>query len=322
MTTEALAVRERDITDLTPRLVVSLDVLKEQLQELERFKREIMVPDVDYGVIPGTPKPTLLKPGAEKLSVAFGLAPVFEVTGRIEDWDRGFFHYEVRCDLISKRTGSVVASAHGSANSKEPRYRWRDAKPVCPDCGFELRRSKRREGDQGDPGWYCWTRFGGCGATFPSHAVKVEGRIENPEPYELVNTILKMSEKRALVAAALIATGGSGHFTQDVEDMPSVAGEGRVIDVTPPNGNDHPQRSAAATSSQHGASQRATSPRQAQAAAAVKTTDTRCSVCDRMVENAAVLKSAVERFTVPYCIAHFNEAMDQATDDAEKDRPL
>src|SRR5579859_1308606 len=121
----ALAVRDADALDLAPRFVVSLDVLKDQLQELERFKREIMVEGVDYGVIPGAPKPTLLKPGAEKLSMAFGHAPVFEVTGRIENWQQGFFHYEVRCDLISKRTGAVVASAHGSANSKEPRYRWR-----------------------------------------------------------------------------------------------------------------------------------------------------------------------------------------------------
>ena len=37
-----------------------------------------MTKDTDYGVVPGTgTKPTLLKPGAEKLPTFFGLAPVF-----------------------------------------------------------------------------------------------------------------------------------------------------------------------------------------------------------------------------------------------------
>lgn len=232
MTTDgaALAVREPDTLDLAPRMVVSLSDLRENLSQLDEFKRSIMVEGVDFGTIPGTPKPTLLKPGAEKLSLAFGLAPNFEPANRIEDWERGFFHYEERCILISRRSGQTVATANGSANSREPRYRWRDAKPTCPDCGMDLRRSKRREGDTDEPGWYCWAKTGGCGATWPKDTVKAVGRIENPEPYELCNTIMKMAQKRALVAAVLIATGGSGIWTQDVEDMPSVAGE-QVIDA-------------------------------------------------------------------------------------------
>jgi hypothetical protein len=226
----ALATREPN--NLGLHLVVSLDDLRLQLRELEQFKRDIMVQDVDYGTIPGTPKPTLLKPGAEKLSLAFGLAPTFHSVNRVEDWERGFFHYEERCDLVSKRTGEIVACASGSANSKEPRYRWRDAKPSCLNCGKDLRRSRNRDGDQGEPGWYCWTRMGGCGATYPAAQITGPiGRVENPEPYELVNTILKMAQKRALVAATLIATGGSGIWTQDLEDLPP--DEDNVIDVPP-----------------------------------------------------------------------------------------
>lgn len=245
MTTTDLAVRNgtsapvlaRDPADLALRFVIPLDELRLQLVQLEEFKRDIMVEGVDYGTIPGTPKPTLLKPGAEKLTLVFGLAPSFTVSNRIEDWERGFFHYETKCDLVSKRTGEIVASAHGSANSKEPRYRWRDAKPTCPDCGFDLRRSKKLPGATEEAGWYCWGKIGGCGAQWPKETVKAVGRIENPEPYELVNTLLKMSEKRSLVAAALIATGGSGIWTMDIEDMPSVAGEDHIIDV--PSGPPH-----------------------------------------------------------------------------------
>lgn len=224
--TNQLAVPQQlDPSVFAPRMVVSLDALAEGLRELDRFKREIMQEGVDFGTIPGTPKPTLLKPGAEKLALAFALAPIFEHANRIEDWERGFFHYEERCVLTSRRTGDVVASANGSANSREPRYRWRDAKPACPRCGRDLRRSRDRDE------WYCWQKVGGCGANVPSAEVGSPGRIENPEPWELCNTILKMAQKRALVAAVLIGTGGSGIWTQDIEDMPSVAGEHPRVEV-------------------------------------------------------------------------------------------
>lgn len=227
----ALAVR--DATDLAPRFVVSLDEIRRQLRDLEEFKRSIMVEGVDYGTIPGTPKPTLLKPGAEKLSLAFALAPTFEPANRVEDWERGFFHYEERCVLTNKRTGDVVASANGSANSKEPRYRWRKAERVCPACQQPaIIKGKEQYGG----GWLCFAKKGGCGAKFGIEdrdiTEQVVGNIENPEPYELTNTILKMAQKRALVAAVLIATGGSGIWTQDIEDMPSVSGDGpQIVDV-------------------------------------------------------------------------------------------
>jgi hypothetical protein len=44
-----------------------------------------MVKDQDFGEIPGTSKPTLLKPGAEKLCNFFGLEPEF--TPIVEDLD-------------------------------------------------------------------------------------------------------------------------------------------------------------------------------------------------------------------------------------------
>jgi hypothetical protein len=43
-------------------------------------------------------------------------------------------------------------------------------------------------------------------------------RVPNPDVADVVNTIQKMAQKRALVAATLIATSASEFFTQDVED--------------------------------------------------------------------------------------------------------
>jgi len=46
-----------------------------------------------------------------------------------------------------------------------------------------------------------------------------ERRYRNQDVYTIVNTLQKMAIKRALVGATLQATGTSGMFTQDVEDM-------------------------------------------------------------------------------------------------------
>src|SRR5262245_33083353 len=242
MTERELAIREREPLDLRLQFVAPLQLLKEQVDELEAFKKSIMKAGTDYGVIPGTVRPTLLKPGAEKLALAFGLTPRFVTSSKIEDWTAGFFFYEVTCELISRRTGEPVANAIGSANSKEPRYRWRDQKPACPTCGGDLRRSKHADRPGEEPGWYCWARMGGCGGQFPRSAAS-GGRVENTEPYELVNTLQKMAQKRALVAAVLLATGGSSIWTQDIEDLSEVEPEidieseppedGEVIEVSP-----------------------------------------------------------------------------------------
>ena len=48
-------------------------------ERVDRVKLAIMRPEVDYGVIPGTKKPTLLKPGAETLLRTFGLADSYVI---------------------------------------------------------------------------------------------------------------------------------------------------------------------------------------------------------------------------------------------------
>ena len=45
------------------------------------------------------------------------------------------------------------------------------------------------------------------------------GEVENPDPWDLDTTLLKMAEKRAHVDATLRACAASGLFTQDIEDQ-------------------------------------------------------------------------------------------------------
>ena len=55
--------------------------------------------DADYGVIPGTKKPTLLKPGAEKIADCLDLYPDYESMEEIADFDKPMFFYRYRCRL-------------------------------------------------------------------------------------------------------------------------------------------------------------------------------------------------------------------------------
>ena len=183
----------------------------------------IMKANVDFGVIPGSTKPTLLKAGAEKATSFFGLRTVFADAEVVEDWtgqEHGgepFFYYRRTCKLY--RGESLIASVDGSCNSWEKKYRYRSSERVCPQCGkATIIKGKQEFGG----GYICFAKKGGCGAKFGDNAQEIIGQevgtIKNPDVADQVNTILKMADKRALVAATLIATGLSEYFTQDIED--------------------------------------------------------------------------------------------------------
>ena len=130
------------VPDVFPDFAISLEEANRRVKMLQEFVRDHMVEGEDYGVIPGTStKPTLFKPGAEKLNAIFGLAPVVEITNRVEDWDTGFVAYEVKVTLINKRTTNVEAEGIGSCNSRERRYKNQDAANIANTI---LKMSKKR----------------------------------------------------------------------------------------------------------------------------------------------------------------------------------
>ena len=110
-------------------LIANADMNKmaAQLQAISNF--QVMVEKnlnsgQDFGVIPGTGKPTLLKPGAEKIQMLMGVTSEYEVTNKIEDYEKGFFAYTVRCTL--SKGGTKITEGLGSCNTKEKRYRNQD----------------------------------------------------------------------------------------------------------------------------------------------------------------------------------------------------
>ncbi len=217
MTTE---LAERPAQELMPAF--SIEAAVERYNAVLKFTQTIMKQGKDYGAIPGTDKPTLLKPGAEKLCSFFGLALDYEEMEKVCDWNGGFFFFTYKAVL--SRNGQIVATGIGSSNTKEKKYRWRNADRKCPTCGKEtILKSKDK------PEFFCWRKKGGCGAVFSDRDPKLTeqtcGKVENTETFDLVNTIQKMAQKRALVAATLVAANASEFYTQDVEDMQMIDGD-------------------------------------------------------------------------------------------------
>ncbi|MFA6307089.1 MAG: hypothetical protein WC639_04770 [Patescibacteria group bacterium] len=173
----------------------------EAVNKFQKLVHACMVPNHDYGVIPGTNKPTLLKPGAEKIAKLLGLADTYEVVEKIEDWNKPFFSYLIKCRLVSVRDGVVISEGLGECNSYESkyRYRWVGDRDLPPDADIsKLARQERKSKSGGH-----WTVY----------------RLDNEDIFSQVNTLLKMAKKRALVDASLSAGRLSDVFTQDIEDI-------------------------------------------------------------------------------------------------------
>lgn len=208
------------ITTLNPQH--ALGEVKSLYQIVSDLYKNMLKPDLDYGVIPGTGnKPTLLLPGMEKLMRALNAVPRYIEKRVITDYDvdKPLFHYEYECQLIDADTGQFIPGGIGIGlcTSMESAFRWRKAERVCPTCGQPLRKSKGKEE------YYCWTKTGGCGATFatndPQVAGQEVGRIPNPDIFDQVNAICKRAQKRALASAVKGAAAVSEFFTVDVEDF-------------------------------------------------------------------------------------------------------
>lgn len=209
---------------------MAIEQAKERARLLKEFISLQMNEGTDYGVIPGTEKKdgepgkkVLLKPGAEKLSTLFAIRPRFTDVQAVEDWtgaDHGgevFFYYRAKCSLW--RGEDFICDADGSCNSMEKKYRYRQASRTCPVCKATAIIKGREEYGGG---WLCYGKKGGCGAKFENGDAMIEGQeiglVLNPDIADLTNTILKMAQKRALIAAILIAANASEYFTQDIEE--------------------------------------------------------------------------------------------------------
>lgn len=202
-----------------PMVTVNPEIVKRELQKVAQFQqivRATLVKGVDYGVIPGCgEKPTLLKPGMEKLCKLMDLAETYEIIDKIEDWEKPLFSYTIRCSLHKISDGKKISEGIANCNSMEDRYRWRWVWPNEVPGEFNKATLKVRtfEGKRGQK----LTKY----------------RMPNEDVFSLLNTMIKMGEKRAFGYAVISAGRLSQDYTHDVEDMrESIAGmNGTIIDT-------------------------------------------------------------------------------------------
>ena len=167
-------------------------------KEFAEFVSGQLKEGIHFGVVPGTSKPTLLKPGAEEVVRLYQCAATFPASEMIvrEDFTVSppLYAYRVLCRIVDAY-GVVRAEGWGSCSSMESKYRYR----------YETWRGPGKA----DPaqGWA------------PNKWGKMARRIDNPDVSDQQNTILKMACKRAQVAAALSLGCASEYFTQDVDDL-------------------------------------------------------------------------------------------------------
>jgi hypothetical protein len=207
--TKAVQVVERG--GYLPMQQASPEQWAQRRQEFNGWVNTQLREGVDFGNIPTVDKPTLFKPGAEKIVQLFGCLPDTVVTHRESDVVTGYLYLEVTVELISLQTGLKVGAGIGSCSSYESKYRWR----------WEWWNSK---GAPVGEGWETFRKRNGD--------TSYRRRIANPDLADVWNTVVKMAKKRALVDAALTISGASEKFTQDVEDMPQQETEQPTAKVT------------------------------------------------------------------------------------------
>lgn len=117
------------------------DALSVQRSLLLEFVAKQLRKGADYGTLPGIPKSSLFKPGAEKLSRLFGLGARFSLIDKTLDRQDNFALFNYKCEVYHLKSGQVIAECEGTANSQEKKFKERkawvsgkqvtEATPVC-----------------------------------------------------------------------------------------------------------------------------------------------------------------------------------------------
>ena len=157
--------------------LMSMKDMKNWYKEFGEFNRSILKDKLDYGTIPGINKPSLFKPGAEKLRFVYGLGVELAIVDKIEEFnsDPAFFDYTYRATVTSK-TGQILAQCDANCNSHEPkwRYTWMDAeKPDNKADENKMKAERKGKWQKGGSKWQ-WRE-----------------RIENADMAGLKNTLMK-----------------------------------------------------------------------------------------------------------------------------------
>lgn len=171
------------VSNNLPTNEYDVDATLKRIEVLKKFVQKNLKEgiDNDYAVVPGTNKKSLLKPGAQKIRLLFGLGIKTSLSNRTFDIATNYYIVTYKSQVIHLASGNVIAECEGTASSLEKKYRMRKIWKSLPGGGRE--------------------------------------QVEEETPIgDLMNTLDKMAQKRSNVGATIEAIGGSDFFTQDLDD--------------------------------------------------------------------------------------------------------
>lgn len=187
----------------TTENTMSIQDMKDRYTKFTEFSKSILKDKLDYGIIPWVNKPSLLKPGAEKLRVFYGLWVKMERTWELLDLEKDFYDVSYMATVTNKEW-LVMAQCEWSANTNEDKYKYSWIATTKKPSKEEAEKMKAQKIGRWSKNW--------------NDRVWME-KTNATNRLSLKNTIQKMAQKRAFVWAILMATGASEFYTQDVEDM-------------------------------------------------------------------------------------------------------
>jgi hypothetical protein len=172
--------------------------VKENVNLIQDVLNNVMIKDTHYGSVPGCGnKPTLLKPGAEKILATFQIGTEIIVDDLSDDFD---YTYRIRCIGFHIPTGNKIGEGIGVCSTSEKKYAWRKA--LCDEEYEATPETKRQIKYDQD---------------YKTREVSPIQQVRQ-NPSDLNNTVLKMAKKRAMVDLCLTATACSDIFEQDLDE--------------------------------------------------------------------------------------------------------
>lgn len=197
--------------------------LREQVNLIQDVMKEVMQEGQHYGVIPGCgTKPSLLKPGAEKLMFTFRLVadPEVEVFDLYHPTIAGHREYRVKVK-ISSINGTYMGGGVGSCSTMESKYRFRGGEKISTDQKVPTEYWNLKKAGKFDEAKALigGDNYGVAKIDGAWMICEIGEKQEHDNPADFYNTCEKIAKKRALVDATLTVTAASDIFTQDIEEM-------------------------------------------------------------------------------------------------------
>lgn len=223
---------EAEATSLIPTTDVQgrVDMMLSNRGYIVEKVKPLLMEGVDVYTLPGMKKPSLGKPGAEKLAAIFGLTAKFEVDKETMEMigkeANGKPYIAYVCNL--SRSGRVAGQGRGATFIEWMRNSYR---MIFSDQYNALTPSDKEK---------CQGPF--TGTSKSNGKPYTYWRMPDDPVFDslALNKAIKMAQKSAFVDAVIRTTGMSDLFTQDLEDMRSDEQEQAHVATAPANGADEP----------------------------------------------------------------------------------